>query len=268
MNLQSRTVLLVGAVLLAFSPVAGASGARISADFSLSSRDVTAMIQTLPKAVQERILSDTEGFFQLVAAVLDESPDFFLLVDKTHALPADYVPPDLVSLADYALSVSRRDVTIRKAIMGAAVQMAKAAQADGAMLLFSSGYRSYEDQKSVYHREVEEYGQAAADRESARPGYSQHQMGTAIDFGSITDAFAETRAGKWLALHAEEYGFSLSYPDGFESVTGYRHESWHYRYITRAGTRLQKEYFSDIQQYMMEFLSGNRKALEEKRRRH
>ena len=260
-------ILLVGAVLLLPS-AAHASGARISSGFALSSRDVTAMIQPLPKSVQERILADTEGFFQLVARALDERPDFFLLVDKAHALPPDYVPPDLVSPADYSLSVSRRDVTLRKAIMDAAVQMSRAATADGVTLLFSSGYRSYEDQQSVYRREVETYGQAAADRESAHPGYSQHQLGTAVDFGSITDAFAATRAGKWLALHAEEYGFSLSYPDGFESVTGYRHESWHYRYITRAGTRLQKEYFGDIQQYMLEFLHANRKTLEEKRRSH
>ena len=106
------------------------------------------------------------------------------------------------------------------------------------------------------------YGQETADRESARPGASQHQLGTAIDFGSITDAFARTRAGKWLFAHAGEYGFSLSYPQGYEGITGYRYESWHYRYVTKAGVLLQRKYFGDIQQYLMEFLDQNRPSLE------
>jgi zinc D-Ala-D-Ala carboxypeptidase len=260
-------VLLAGAVLMALPSASDASGVRISSKFSIAPKDLGSMIRPLPKAIRDRILANTEGFFQLVAAVLDERPELFLLVDKTHALSADFVPPDLVSPAAYSLSVNRSDILLRKAIMTAAVQMSDAARADGMTLLFSSGYRSYETQRVVYQSEVAAYGQAAADRESARPGLSQHQLGTAIDFGSITDAFAETKPGKWLAAHAEEYGFSLSYPDGYESVTGYRHESWHYRYITRAGTRLQKEFFGDIQQYMLEFLHANRATLEEKRRR-
>jgi D-alanyl-D-alanine carboxypeptidase len=112
---------------------------------------------------------------------------------------------------------------------------------------------------------VKTYGQEMADRESARPGASQHQLGTAIDFGSITDAFAETRAGRWLVAHAWEYGFSLSYPQGYEGITGYRYESWHYRFITKAGVLLQRRYFGDVQQYLLEFLDANRAALEAKR---
>ena len=86
-----------------------------------------------------------------------------------------------------------------------------------------------------------------------------------MDFGSITDAFAATKAGRWLAAHAEEYGFSLSFPKGYEEVTGYRYESWHYRYITRPAAKLQKEYFDDIQQYLLEFLHDNRALLEARR---
>jgi zinc D-Ala-D-Ala carboxypeptidase len=225
------------------------------------------MIRLLPRAIQDRILANTEGFFQLVARTLDEPPELFLLVDKAHVLPSDFVPPDLVSLAGYPLSANRDDIKLRRAIMAAAVLMSDEARADGVTLLFSSGYRSWEAQQAVYQREVATYGQAAADRESARPGRSQHQLGTAVDFGSITDAFADTKAGKWLAAHGEEYGFSLSYPDGYEPVTGYRHESWHYRYVTRAGTLLQREFFDDIQQYMLEFLHANRAILEDKRRK-
>ncbi len=68
-----------------------------------------------------------------------------------------------------------------------------------------------------------------------------------------------------MAAHAWEYGFTLSYPAGFEEVTGYRYESWHYRYVTRAGALMQREFFGDVQQYFLEFLHDSRAFLESKR---
>ncbi|HUI72133.1 MAG TPA: M15 family metallopeptidase, partial [Spirochaetia bacterium] len=103
------------------------------------------------------------------------------------------------------------------------------------------------------------------ERESAHPGLSQHQLGTAIDFGTISDGYEKTREGRWVAAHAWEYGFTLSYPKDYEQVTGYRYESWHYRYITRPGAVMQREFFSDVQQYFLEFLNDNRAVLEQMR---
>jgi len=244
---------------------AEASGSRITSEFALSTSELKGMTQPLPQGIRAGIMASPRNFLDLVAKVLDEPAIFFSLVDKSHALAPDYEPDDLVNLKDYSLTVLWGDLLVRKAIMPAALDMANAAKADGATLVFSSGYRSFEYQKSVYAREVKTYGQEMADRESARPGASQHQLGTAIDFGSITDTFAQTRAGKWLAAHAWEYGFSLSYPQGYESITGYRYESWHYRYITKPGVLLQRKYFGDIQQYMLAFLNENSAVLEAKR---
>jgi D-alanyl-D-alanine carboxypeptidase len=242
-----------------------AAGARAAPEFSQTTGDLRAMTSRLPRSVQERIVSGRREFLHLLSQVLDEPAELLVLVDKTHPLPPGYAPPDLVSLNGHQLSVSRTDLELRASIMTPALEMAAAARAEGAILLFSSSYRSFDYQKSVYEREVQQYGQAVADRESARPGTSQHQLGTAIDFGSITDSFADTKAGKWLASHAGEYGFSLSYPQGYEEATGYRHESWHYRFVGVPAARMQKEYFDDIQQYMLEFLHENRTALEAKR---
>jgi zinc D-Ala-D-Ala carboxypeptidase len=265
-----RTVRLVFAVILACAAIlfpqrAAAGGARGAQAFTMTNKEVAAMVASLPKAIQDRILADRGPFLSLLGQVLDEQADLFLLVDKGHPLAADYVPPDLVSLNDYPLSLSRKDLRLRKAMMPAVLEIEKAARADGVTLLFSSSYRSYDYQVGVYDREVKASGREEADRVVARPGMSQHQLGTAIDFGSITDGFAETRAGKWLYAHAGEYGFSLSFPQGYEAVTGYRWECWHYRYVTRPGARLQKEYFGDVQQYMMEFLNANRALLEARR---
>ncbi len=263
--LHLAAVFAVG-LCLALPTPSFASGARVSAQFSLSKEDLQEMTSALPREVQDRILAQPKEFLQMAAKVLDQPADFLLLVDKQHPLPADYAPRDLVRLhKDFNLDVSSADVPVRKAIMPAVLEMTRAARADGVTLVFSSGYRSYEYQITVYEREVKMYGKEVADRESAQAGMSQHQLGTAIDFGSITDAFANTHAGKWMGAHAWEYGFSLSYPRGYEELTGYRYESWHYRFITRAGTSLQKEFFEDVQQYLLEFLHRNRSVLEAKR---
>jgi zinc D-Ala-D-Ala carboxypeptidase len=243
----------------------GAAGPRAAPEFSLTVQDLRAMTAGLPKTAQDRIVAGHAEFLHLLAQVLDEPADLLVLVDKTHPLAPDYVPPDLVKLTGYPLAASRTDLELRGSVMTAVLDMAAAARSAGAALLISSSYRSYDYQKSVYEREVRVYGQAAADRESARPGTSQHQLGTAIDFGSITDAFADTKAGRWLASHAWEYGFSLSYPQGYEELTGYRWESWHYRFITRPAARMQKEYFDDVQQLLLVFLHDSRAALEAKR---
>ena len=108
-----------------------------------------------------------------------------------------------------------------------------------------SGYRSYQDQLSTYNYWLRYNGNNAdyADRVSARAGHSQHQLGTAIDFSTseiqdgIGGQFAPTKAAKWLEENAYKYGFVISFPRGYESVTGYNYESWHYRYIGKANAQ-------------------------------
>jgi len=132
--------------------------------------------------------------------------------------------------------------------------MAEAAKRGGVTLLVSSTFRPYEYQKQVYERNVRMSGQVQADRESARPGYSQHQTGLVIDFGSITDDFAKTAAGLWMAKNASKYGWTLSFPDGWEERTGYRWESWHYRYTGKKLSMFIEKYFGGIQQLGLEFI--------------
>jgi len=134
--------------------------------------------------------------------------------------------------------------------------MAAAAAAEGITLTVGSTYRSAAYQAEVYAREVATYGQEAADRESAQPGKSQHQLGLAVDFAPIDDAFAGTPASKWLLENAGRFGWSLSYPDGYEEITGYRWESWHYRYVGRDLAVFIDTYFEGIQQYALGFIKA------------
>ncbi len=241
------------------------AGTWITPEFSLSVDDLQKMTAALPPDVSNGILSRPSAFLGLMAEVLDQPADLLVLVDKQHALAADYVPPDLVLLKDYNLRTTWPNLLLRKDIMPAVLQMVRAARADGVTITFSSTYRSYDYQKGLFAREVKMYGQEMAEKESAHPGLSQHQLGTAIDFGTISDGYEKTREGKWVQSHAWEYGFTLSYPAEYEQVTGYRYESWHYRYITRPGARMQREFFSDVQQYFLQFLNDNRAVLEQMR---
>ena len=155
---------------------------------------------------------------------------------------------------------------LRRVIMPDVLAMNEAAAFEEIDLLFSSAFRSYDYQREVYERNVKQLGKEQADRESAQPGKSQHQLGTTIDFGSITDEYAITAPGIWLKNNAWQFGFSLSYPEGYEWLTGYRYEGWHYRYITRAGTELEGSFFNSVQQYFLTFLHENRNFLLSKRK--
>jgi D-alanyl-D-alanine carboxypeptidase len=208
----------------------------------------------------EEIGKDASGFavlFREVHDVMKKDPDLLRRVDKKVALPADFVPSDLVSLdGAFPYVVSKKGMQLRAPARAALVHMAEAAREEGKTLVVSSAYRSYDYQVTVFARNVQEMGKIEAERVSAPPGMSQHQLGTAIDFGSITDEFGDTAAGRWLSANAGKFGFSLSFPRGREAITGYRWESWHYRYISPQAAALQERFFLGVQQYLIEFLAA------------
>lgn len=211
----------------------------------------------IPNALSQKIMNDYQNeFMPMLFAALEGDPYLRLLVDKKHPIfPLEYTPDDLVKLTgNGAFHISRANMMLRDPAKTALEEMAQLAQNEGITLTVSSAYRSYDYQTEVYNRNVRQNGQATADRESARPGYSQHQLGMVIDFGSITDDFAGTPAGKWLTGHAAEFGWSLSFPQGYESITGYRWECWHYRYVGKPIVRFASKWFDGIQQYALQFL--------------
>ena len=114
-----------------------------------------------------------------------------------------------------------------------------------------SGFRSYETQVGLYQSYVDQDGVAAADRYSARPGYSEHQTGLAFDLIDTSgNLVQEPGASKWLLKNAAKYGFIVRYQEGKEASTGYIPESWHLRYIgedakdVAASGKSLEEYFN------------------------
>ncbi|WP_276749593.1 M15 family metallopeptidase [Treponema succinifaciens] len=201
-------------------------------------------------------------FIKDLYAILEEEKTFraddkslFFLIDKKHAASSSYVPKDLVSLKKNSLFDLNKDgMEIRKEAYSALNEMAQAALNEGIRLLVSSAYRSYSYQENLFNYWVSVDGLEEAERESSRPGTSQHQLGTAVDFGSISDDFDKTQMGQWIYKNAADYGWSLSFPKGYEDVTGYRWECWHFRYIGKNACRFQQKWFGGIQQFMLEFI--------------
>lgn len=232
-------------------------------DFSLTREELEAVVSGLPPSIQERVLEEPEHFLDLASQLLREPPELLWLVDKEHPLPASYAPEDLLMLDPYQgeLSLTREDLSLREMIMEDLFAMVEAAREEGVELPVSSTYRSYDYQEWLFNYWVEELGLEEAERSSARPGTSQHQLGTTIDFGSISDAFADTEAGLWLAENSWRFGFSLSYPDGYEELTGYKYESWHFRYIGRPAAEMERTFFGGVQQHMLEFWENRKETL-------
>ena len=154
--------------------------------------------------------------------------DGILIVNKTYALPETYAPNNLTDV-NYDC-VEERCFT--PSTWNAYKEMYQAAQQEkGFDLSLISGYRPYANQEKIYNNYVNEDGKEQADTYSARPGHSEHQTGLAFDILNASDIFNQTPEAKWLNENAYKYGFILRYPQGKQQITGYKYESWHYRYV-------------------------------------
>jgi D-alanyl-D-alanine carboxypeptidase len=158
--------------------------------------------------------------------------DILAPLDKQHRLPADCVPPDLEELPG-AISAQGAQY-LRSEALAALRELFQAARAEGYLLQVNSSYRSYQTQADTYNYWVQTYGKDQADRTSARPGHSEHQLGTTADVGAggrFLEAFIGSTEADWLAENSWKHGFIISYADGTEDITGYAYEPWHIRYV-------------------------------------
>ena len=163
----------------------------------------------------------------------------WIVVNKQNPLnPIDYVPKDLVAPQFPVLNANPYGRKLRKEASKAAYKLAMAMKSEGAgSLIIQSAYRSYAEQKTIHARQVEKYGLATGEALAARPGYSEHQTGWAMDVSArgqgcqIRVCFGQTKAGRWLAGNAWRFGFIIRYPSEAMEVTGYQYEPWHLRYV-------------------------------------
>lgn len=158
-----------------------------------------------------------------------------LVLDLLWRLPPGFEPSDLVRIREAGFDA---DLWVRAVVIDDLQAMREAAEADGLGLAVQSAYRSEVYQDQVHRGWVAQLGAERAALTSARPGHSEHQLGTAIDLRSADgapawdlDDWAMTPEGAWVAAHAHRFGFLVSYPMGSQAITCYDYEPWHLRWV-------------------------------------
>lgn len=163
------------------------------------------------------------------------SPSITAFVNKKNPIsPKRYAPP---TVALSRLGVGGNSQSMHPEAAVAMASMTSAARSSGITLNVLSGYRSYDTQSYLFNNYVRSHGRSAAETFSARPGYSEHQLGLAADMsspnsgGDLSASFGSSKAGKWVAANGWKYGFIVRYTAGKQRVTGYIYEPWHIRYV-------------------------------------
>ncbi|WP_455462625.1 LD-carboxypeptidase LdcB/DacB [Streptococcus salivarius] len=174
---------------------------------------ITETKATVPQSTEAQVTGKltNNGSYYSVRGKYDD----IIIVNKKHGLSKDYNPGENPTAK--AAFVRLRDDMINQGLnVGRSY----------------SGFRSYDYQKTLYDNYVSRDGQAAADRYSARPGYSEHQTGLVFDLTDKSGNLLEdSRASQWLKDNAHNYGFIVRFQAGKEASTGYMPEAWHIRYV-------------------------------------
>lgn len=163
--------------------------------------------------------------------------DYLLALVTKKTTLGNYVPADLEVIPSKMIYPTQRQwrYYLRQEALEQLEKMWGDALEQGLELLVISAYRSHETQDELFRDYASRHGEEAANEFSSLPGQSEHQLGTAVDFGTpeaySNQAFADTPEGIWLAENAHHYGFVMSYPRDSSELTGYIYEPWHFRYI-------------------------------------
>ena len=163
------------------------------------------------------------------------------VLDPMHRLPSNYVPTTLTWITTQAVASPTKGVfLLRRSAATALRSMFLAAREADVQLRIISAYRSYQTQKTTFAYWVEQSGLQLARKYSAIPGHSEHQLGTAVDLGTLgagapwgSASFATSPTAIWLTENAYKFGFVRSYPAGAKRValSCYGSEPWHWRYV-------------------------------------
>lgn len=234
---------------------------------NISEKDLKILLE-ITKPINEQyknfIKKNPIQFLKEIKPLVDaEKNNLLTLINKKIAIPENYKVLDLVNINDFKdlQNLATKTLRVRQILIKDLIQLIKDAKRNGIEIKIKSAYRTQEYQKFLFDYNVKTYGKKVAEMQSAIPGHSQHHMGTAIDFINLDDNLLNTKEGKWLYENSLKYGFSLSYPKGYEIETGYKAEPWHYLYIGPKPCLIQKKYFNNLQYKLLEFWNHNKTNL-------
>ena len=200
-------------------------------------------VAQLPESIQniaDQVQAKPVTIFNPPKYSIDDADSIWAVVNKQRQIsPLKYKPASLSYPVFPKPKIQNPyGLQLRTEVALAAEQLAAAMQEAGiGTLVLNSGFRTYKNQQGLYNRTRDTRGLAVAEKLSARPGHSEHQLGLAADFSvqgqgcSIMVCFGKTEAGIWLAENAHKQGFIVRYPKGYKSITGFQYEPWHFRYV-------------------------------------
>ncbi len=189
-------------------------------------------------------------------------PELLKKYSKVYFLNEHYVPISLTEVGPDYRSLKSNNYKVHSNIVPYLDKMIDAGKAENVSVLVQSAYRSFAEQAALKSNYKVIYGAGTANRFSADQGYSEHQLGTAIDFTTLKtngalEGFDKTPEYKWLVDNAYKYGFVISYPAG---NTYYKYEPWHWRYVGVAlATKLHEDKinFYDMDQRLIDNYLAN-----------
>lgn len=189
-------------------------------------------------------INSISGKIEVLDKLSKTDPELLAKYSKVFFLNENYAPPRLATIPKEFYYDESRMFEFHADALDHLTDMIEDAKDDGVDLFVSSAYRSFATQGSLKNGYTVRYG-SGANAFSADQGYSEHQLGTTIDFtttgigGGLVQAFDETPAFEWLLDNAHKYGFTLSYPEG---NAYYVYEPWHWRFV---GRELAKDLHKD-----------------------
>ncbi len=209
-------------------------------DFTYTTPIPTSGISITPTYAPEPVVDEEVTGFVPAAEMDLEPSSITVYVNKEHALPKNYKPENLITpnIRFDLLTYDERTL-LRSEAAKAIERLFSAAEKEGYLLYGVSGYRSYARQYKIFTNNILTQGKTHTLQYSAVPGTSEHQTGLSMDVSTkslnykLTDAFADTSEGIWLAENAYKYGFIIRYPKDKADITGYAYEPWHIRYVGR-----------------------------------
>ena len=191
----------------------------------------------------------------IVELTPQEAGNYIVMVNKQYKLPSSYEPNDLTDLPN---GYYGNNMPLRKVAADQLIKMSDDAVAAGYERIYGqSNYRSYSLQEDLYNRYVTQYGSTeVADKESARPGHSEHQTGLVADVGGgeyMMESFIWYSGYDWVCENMHKYGFIQRYPENKEYITGYEFESWHLRYVGVTMATILHEHNWTMEEYYTVF---------------
>jgi zinc D-Ala-D-Ala carboxypeptidase len=184
------------------------------------------------------------------------------ILDRSYALPLDYVPPDLVPASAAGFDGPSGARLVSASMLDDLAAMRRAWTAAGLTITIDSGYRSAAAQAETLAGWVATLGDAAARQRTARPGHSEHQLGTALDLGSagwagrFGDWATQSAEGAWMSAHGWEFGFVMSYGAADAEVSCYGYEPWHYRWIGREPAAEHRQSGLALRRFLERYVEG------------